>query len=675
MGLSEAYNYLTSFYSRSKRNVRHQQRRKANTSGDSLNSSSSQDVFHSAVLAPKKVRRSAITTDEKSESTQSSETSSTKPPAAGLTDTGTANLVEQIQAHLSGGDESVGESAISPPKIPPRNPNRQTQQGGETLQPAAGPMMHRNTTSLNLAVTTGEGVYNGMGTTSKTSSHTALSERSCITVNHDPTKRATSPIETIDRITPSEAESNPFSDGKAMKVSWEGTRSALVPRGSSQAFSNETENSDGSYYNRNQEHHGDRPTKSAGFDMVPGRRSGSIHSSNSASQRLIAGNNEGRRELIRSRALLGFNVSAEYFGLSVLTPEEIPTSTAPVEVAETPARQTSLLNRLRKVKSNLTVKRKDNTRHSLRRIKTMANINVQVQYGTLEGKPIEDLARLGGESVLTFPREYGPGVLRLPTCIAAPVHFLLQHGTSAPYGYGSSWDESVVSALYGHYATQILRAERVKETISRTTRSVRLPSGYVYKYARTRGDAHVQDISSVLRHFLCELPGGILGSSYLYSVLEKIHDQTFSAANESRDPGRKEYVPDMVPSLAAKVRMITMALLALTTDMQLELICAIFGLLALTADECADRKTAHQYFHLHGAGPCEFCMTLPTPRTLGRVFGSFLHDVTGVRELQPVVQFKLAEGTQSADVATMLVDLWKGIAAQLRMWEVLDGRE
>lgn len=192
----------------------------------------------------------------------------------------------------------------------------------------------------------------------------------------------------------------------------------------------------------------------------------------------------------------------------------------------------------------------------------------------------------------------------------------------------------------------------------------------MYKCARTKGDAHVQDISTVLRHFLCELPGGILGSSSLYRVLEQIHDKDLTEMKELRDPGRKEYIKGVPMALAAKVRMITLALLALTTDMQLELICAIFGLLALTADECADRKVSHQYLHPPGTASCDFCITLPTPRTLGRVFGSFLYDVKNVRELQPTVQFKLADGTQSADVATMLIELWKHISTQLRRCEV-----
>ncbi|EFR04648.1 hypothetical protein MGYG_07653 [Nannizzia gypsea CBS 118893] len=662
MGLSEAYDYLTSFYTKARRNAR-LQRRKANTSGDSLRSSSSQDVFHSAVLSPKKVRDSGIPTDSKGESMQisagSSEVYGGLPPMIEFPGFSEVNLAARIQPDWSEGDKSMEKA----PKIPDRSPDRPKPQNRCVHSPDAPAMAHPNTTTANLAITTGGDVYNGMGISSKTSSYTAMSERSNMTVNHDPTKRAFSPFEAGRPAMPSEAESNPFSDSKTMEP-WEGSRSVLVPLGSSQCFVHETENSNSSHHR-----HGQGEALGRG-PRLSTRRSGSSASSASACLRLTDGNRERRRSLIKAQSLLKFNGSARYYGLDVIISKEV----SPLPGAENnqPARQSSLLNRLRKVKSNLAVKRKDTNRHGLRRIKTMANLNTHAEYGTLEGRTVEDLARLGGESTLIFPGEYEPGVLRLPTCIAAPVNFLLQHGTSAPYGYGSACDESVVSALYSHYARQIVRAERSKDTITRTTRSIRLPSGYVYKCARTKGDAHVQDISTVLRHFLCELPGGILRSSSLYQALVQIHDKSFLEAKELRDPGRKEYIKGIATPLAAKVRMVSLALLALTTDMQLEVICAIFGLLALTADECADRKLTHQYLHPPGMVSCDFCITLPTPRTLGRVFGYFLYDAKGARELQPLVKFKLAEGTQSADVATMLIELWKHISTQLRKWQVLE---
>ncbi|KDB28165.1 hypothetical protein H109_00076 [Trichophyton interdigitale MR816] len=650
MGLSEAYNYLTSFYTKARRNAR-RQRRRANTSGDSLRSSSSQEVFHSAVLSPKKVRDSGIPTDDGGESIQISarttEAHSDRPPTIELRSTSTVNLVAQLQPHLSEGDKPTDK----PPAIPDRSPNRPKLPHGYN-HPDAPTMAHRGTTTTNLALTTGEDIYNGMGISSKTSSYTALSEQSNMTVNHDPTKRAFSPFEPVVPVTPSEAYSNPFSDSKMTSEPWEGSRNVLVPLGSSQCFAHEMENSNNSYDNCDR---GQALGRGGRHSM---QRSGSSASSASACPRPMDGSREERRGLIKARSLLKFNGSARYLGLDVIISKKVPP--LPGIENDTPARQSSLLNRLRKVKSNLAVKRKDGSKHGLRRIKTMANIKAHAEYGMLEGRTIEDLARLGGESNITFPREYEPGILRLPTCIAAPIHF-----------FAAAWHVCTIR-LRQRMRQVGLRAERSKDTINRTTRSIRLPSGYVYKCARTKGDVHVQDISTVLRHFLCELPGGILGSSSLYCVLAQIHDKDITEMKDLRDPGRREYIKGIAIPVAAKVRMITLALLALTTDMQLELICAIFGLLALTADECADRKVSHQYLHPPGMASCDFCITLPTPRTLGRVFGSFLYDVKNVRELQPTVQFKLADGTQSADVATMLIELWKHISTQLRRWEVFE---
>lgn len=230
-----------------------------------------------------------------------------------------------------------------------------------------------------------------------------------------------------------------------------------------------------------------------------------------------------------------------------------------------------------------------------------------------------------------------------------------------------------MAALYSHYATQILRAEGVKDNINRTARSIELPSEDIYMNGRDKGDSFVQDISTVFRHFLCELPGGILGSAYLYRTLAQIYEHDFSSAGKPGDPGRKEYIRDIAPSLAAKVQMVTLALLVLTTDMQLELICAVFGLLSLTSDECSDRKQAHKYLHDKETGPCDFCLALPSPRSLGRVFGCLLYEPKGVSDPQLIVQFFMTENTLVADVTTMLIDLWKGISSQLRRWEVIEG--
>lgn len=320
MGLSEAYNYLTSFYTKARRNAR-RQRRRANTSGDSLRSSSSQEVFHSAVLSPKKVRDSGIPTDNRGESTQIStrttEAHSDHPPMVELRSTSAVNLVAQLQSHLSEGDSLMDKPADKPPAIPDRSPNRPKLPHGYN-NPDAQTTAYRDTKTTNLALTTGEDVYNGMGISSKTSSYTALSEQSNMTVNHDPSKRAFSPFEPAVPVTPSEAYSNPFSDSKTMSEPWAGSRNVLVPLGSSQCFAHEMENSNNSYDNCDRDQALGRGGRTHSV-----RRSGSSTSSASARPRLMDGSIEERRGLIKAQSLLKFNGSARYLGLDVIISKEV----------------------------------------------------------------------------------------------------------------------------------------------------------------------------------------------------------------------------------------------------------------------------------------------------------------------------------------------------------------
>jgi hypothetical protein len=63
-------------------------------------------------------------------------------------------------------------------------------------------------------------------------------------------------------------------------------------------------------------------------------------------------------------------------------------------------------------------------------MKTMANMKIDYSLGSLKGKTLEELARLGGESIIILPSRYAPGSLRLPTCIAAAIVYLQDYGKS-----------------------------------------------------------------------------------------------------------------------------------------------------------------------------------------------------------------------------------------------------
>lgn len=182
-----------------------------------------------------------------------------------------------------------------------------------------------------------------------------------------------------------------------------------------------------------------------------------------------------------------------------------------------------------------------------------------------------------------------------------------------------------------------------------------------------RVDEHVHVLSSVLKQFLAEIPGGILGSMRLYSTLKRIYDNDFSHLKSLHDPGKKDYLPDIASTSAAKVRMIALAMMALTTDAQLELICSIFGLLAVTADESRVMKDFH-YIHLHPKSECERCEGLTDSIQLG---GDFRHLLCGFGDPEVRLEYKSGPETRAAEVTTMLIDLWKDISRQFCMWELI----
>ncbi len=47
---------------------------------------------------------------------------------------------------------------------------------------------------------------------------------------------------------------------------------------------------------------------------------------------------------------------------------------------------------------------------------------------TLKDKSLEEIARLGGVSILILPLEFAAAKLAIPTCISASGTYILQHG-------------------------------------------------------------------------------------------------------------------------------------------------------------------------------------------------------------------------------------------------------
>ncbi|WEW61019.1 hypothetical protein PRK78_006508 [Emydomyces testavorans] len=502
------------------------------------------------------------------------------------------------------------------------------------------------------------------------SNQSVLSEKSNTTVHHDPSKRCQSPIAVLDTIL-SESTGDPFSDsheiGQDSKDSSHRRSLQTTACGDNSTELGSSEEFPEAGAKRDVRRLAVVPAASSrnrvDFRLVS-------NSSDRALRRILEGTDIARREFARSKAFLAFNSSAPYFDLETLSPPRNNMHTM-LSGADPPIlrQRSSFLHRIRTARSTLTIRKKNSVKGKLRHMKTLASLASQYRPGSLRGKSLEDLSRLGGESILSkLPPRYFPGALKLPTCIAATVSALLNHGTAIPFIHSELGNEEFVNTLYSYYAGQVLGAEKLKEKINKTMRPIDLPLEHINARGCGGGNDYMHVISTVLRQFLDEIPGGILGSMRLYHALETIYENGFSPINSRHDPGQKDYLPNLPPSPAAKVRMIALAIMAMTTDAQFELVCSIFGLLAVTADESHVLKEFH-WNHLHPKTECDRCEGLTNSIQLGEDFGHLLY---GVRDPEPAPEFKMGQAAHAAGVITMLIDLWKDISQQFWRWEVID---
>ncbi|KAK2741311.1 hypothetical protein FQN55_008408 [Onygenales sp. PD_40] len=495
-------------------------------------------------------------------------------------------------------------------------------------------------------------------TARQSSNQTLLSDKSCVTVQRDPSKRCRSPIATIDSRLQVD-ENGPFSDKNAIRLSSGNSDAVNIPAQKGQIFP--VGNGHGSSSNNGPCISLDGPSRSS--DIPETFRISSR--SSDMSRRMFSGCCTARREVLRSRALIRFNISCEALGIEIAPPPQV-VSTNSEEQDQKPEHPSTFLGRIRSVKSNLGEKHKNSAKRTLRRIKTIANLNIQYPLDSLKGKGLEDLARLGGLSYFSLPSKYSPAPLKLPTCFTSSMLYLLRYGTCVKDIYKSFGHESVVSSVYSHYAEQVLSAEISKDTIDKTTRAIEPPIESVRpNHSSLRGTDFVHDVATVFRRLLYGIPGGILGSKHLYEVLKQIHDHNFTLASTNKDPGRGDYVSTLPSVSAARVRLITLAIIAMTSDMQLELICAVFGLLSLTADECTTERRLHQEQRHPDVPCCNRCDTLPNSDFLGEAFGALLADPKSIGETR-VINGIVEREHDVGDVASMLIDHWKDVCVQLQ---------
>ncbi|RAH44879.1 uncharacterized protein BO95DRAFT_365048 [Aspergillus brunneoviolaceus CBS 621.78] len=343
-----------------------------------------------------------------------------------------------------------------------------------------------------------------------------------------------------------------------------------------------------------------------------------------------------------------------------------PPTTAGEKVSS--GRRDRLYGRLRTMRSTLQLglsSEGPRTTRTLRRMKTLAHVGTRVNEMTsLTGISLEELARLGGYNLLTLPAEFAPMKLRLPVCFVATITVLGRFAAPVRDVFVDPGHPKMAMRIYDHFARSVLAALRQPDQIQMTVGRSDLPLAVIEPSARTMDDTMVQSMARAFLALLAGLPGGLLGLPALYRVLVGISQAPVVGDEVER---RRSCLGGVSPQDYVKVKAIGLALLALTNTMQLHLLCGVIGLSALLlhetqrlAQEEAPRSVNQENGRRTSGGPGPLTLD-----RLGRVLGPLL---TG-REGSGDTFGAIAQEIESERVVMMLVEHWRGISRQLRIWE------
>ncbi|PYH31736.1 uncharacterized protein BO87DRAFT_339913 [Aspergillus neoniger CBS 115656] len=252
-----------------------------------------------------------------------------------------------------------------------------------------------------------------------------------------------------------------------------------------------------------------------------------------------------------------------------------------------PRRRDKFYGRIRTMRSTLQLGSSDAPRkRTLRRMRTFASLSRRsADMTSLKGKPLEDLARLGGYNLLTLPADFAPTKLKLPVCFVAIITYL---GCFAPIVrnvFVDAGDPKLAARTYDYYANQVHSVEKQQDKIQMTVASGTIPADVVDPLSRDgdSGDAiQVLSVAWAFKALLSGLPGGILGSGRLYRVLVQICQGHLTSEPVER---RRSCLGGISPRGYVKVKAMSLAILALSDSMQLNLISGVFGLSALLLHE------------------------------------------------------------------------------------------
>ncbi|KAM0107128.1 hypothetical protein ACP6JB_007231 [Aspergillus fumigatus] len=193
-------------------------------------------------------------------------------------------------------------------------------------------------------------------------------------------------------------------------------------------------------------------------------------------------------------------------------------------------------------------------------------------------------------------------------------------------------DLGAAAQIYGYFASQVLSSEREQDKIQITMGSGEMPSelmNILSSIQSQRHSSHILSVGWVFKCLLAGLPGGILGSTQLYSTLLDIYVKTPSLEDKLNSRNQKlertrSCLGGLTQARYTRIKAIGLAILALAGPMQLELMCAVFGLCAFYVHETRRIVEYERHGYKTGVGKLEFVTRSQILEGLGQVFGPLL---------------------------------------------------
>lgn len=227
-------------------------------------------------------------------------------------------------------------------------------------------------------------------------------------------------------------------------------------------------------------------------------------------------------------------------------------------------------------------------------------------------------------------------------------------------------DHDTATQTYYHFADQVLSAEKEKSKIHMTMRSSKMPAFLddLSLPDMEDRDSQVQSVAFTFRALLAGIPGGILGSMELYRVLVSICHGRLSSRSVQRTGS---CLAGLSAYDYAKVRAMSLAILALTESMQLNLICGVFGLCSLLLHETERMSEIERRQHRR----TNRRSAMGTDKlSLDRIAATLGPLLTDTRESDSPDTFNaIQEEIESQRVVALLIENWRSVSRQLRIWE------